>query len=172
MKKNYKRNWLFKFKSAFVVAFFLFSGTAMAQLSGTYTIDKGSSASATNFTSFKSFASAVSRGVTGPVTVNVAKGSGPYSEWVEFGNITGTSSTNTVTVNGNGNTITHAGSSSRSPVFTFKSTDYFTLDNLIIENRKKEVKVKNKRKIQKKKRLSFERERRESNESVDGKVRF
>ena len=134
MKKNYKRNWLFKFKSAFVMAFFLFSGTAMAQLSGTYTIDKGSSASATNFTSFKSFASAVSRGVTGPVTVNVTKGSGPYSEWVEFGNITGTSSTNTVTINGNGNTITHAGSSSRSAVMTFNSTDYFKIDDLTITN--------------------------------------
>merc|ERR1711908_52848 len=45
-------------------------------------------------------------------------------------------------------------------------------DNLIIENRKKEVKVKNKRKIQKKKRLSFERERQESNESVDSLDQF
>ena len=134
MKKNYKRNWLFKFKSAFVMAFFLFSGTAMAQLSGTYTIDKGSSASTSNFTSFRSFASAVSKGVTGPVTVNVVKGSGPYSEWVEFGNISGTSSTNTITVNGNGNKITYRGTSSRSAVVTFSSTDYFTFDNVVVEN--------------------------------------
>jgi PKD repeat protein len=134
MKKNYKRNWLFKFKSAFVLASFLLSGTAMAQLSGTYTINKGSSASTTNFTSFSSFATAAARGVTGPVTVNVVKGSGPYSEWVEFGNISGTSSTNTITVNGNGNTITYAGSSSRSPVITFNSTDYFTIDNLTVAN--------------------------------------
>ena len=134
MKKNYKRNWLFKFKSAFVLASFLLSGTAMAQLSGTYTINKGSSASTTNFTSFKSFATAAARGVTGPVTVNVVKGSGPYSEWVEFGNISGTSATKTITVNGNGNTITHAGSGSRSPVITFNSTDYFTIDNLTVTN--------------------------------------
>ena len=134
MKKNYKRNWLFKFKSAFVLASFLLSGTAMAQLSGTYTINKGASASATNFTSFKSFATAISKGVTGPVTVNVVKGSGPYSEWVQFDNITGTSSTNTVTVNGNENTITYGGTSSRSPVITFNGTDYFTIDDLIINN--------------------------------------
>jgi len=134
MKKNYKRNWLFKFKSAFVLASFLLSGTAMAQLSGTYTINKGASASATNFTSFKSFATAISKGVTGPVTVNVVKGSGPYSEWVQFDNITGTSSTNTVTVNGNENTITYGGTFSRSPVITFNGTDYFTIDDLIINN--------------------------------------
>ena len=134
MKKNYKRNWLFKIKSAFVLASFLLSGTAMAQLSGTYTINKGSSASTTNFTSFRSFATAAARGVTGPVTVNVVKGSGPYSEWVQFDNISGTSSTKTITVNGNGNTITHAGSGSRSAVITFNSTDYFTIDNLLINN--------------------------------------
>ena len=135
MKKNYKRNWLFKFKSALVLVSFLISGTAMAQLSGTYTIDKGSAASTTNFTSFSSFATEInSKGVSGPVVVNVVKGSGPYTErqstlyGVTF-TVSGTS-TNTITINGNGEKLT----SSSYAAVRFNGADFITIDDLAVEN--------------------------------------
>ena len=132
MKKNYKRNWLFKFKSAFVLASFLLSGTAMAQLSGKYTINKGVAASTTNYTSFRSFASAInSKGVSGPVTVDVVAGSGPYSEQVTF-TASGTAS-NTITINGNGEKITSAGTYRNYTVIYLNGADFFTFDNLAVE---------------------------------------
>ena len=135
MKKNYKRNWLFKFKSALVLVSFLISGSAIAQLSGTYTIDKGSAASTTNFTSISSFATEInSKGVSGPVVVNVVKGSGPYTErqstlyGVTF-TVSGTS-TNTITINGNGEKLT----SSSYAAVRFNGADFITIDDLAVEN--------------------------------------
>ena len=128
MKKNYKRNWLFKLKTAFVFGSLLFAGSAMAQLSGTYTINSASSTSGTNYSSFGAFASAInSSGVSGPVTVNVVKGSGPYVEKVTF-TASGTSS-NTITINGNGETIRNTGT-----IIYMNGADYFTFDNLDIVN--------------------------------------
>ncbi|MCH1473109.1 MAG: hypothetical protein L7V85_04265 [Bacteroidia bacterium] len=134
MKKNYKqRNWLFKLKTIFTFSFILIVSLASAQLNGTYTIDSSAITSGTNYQIFTDFADTITKyGVSGPVIVNVASNSGPYYQWVEFGDISGANSTNTITLNGN--TVSHPGSNSRSPVFTFKSTDHFTLDNLIIEN--------------------------------------
>ena len=104
MTKNYERNWLFTFKSVILFSSMLFAGTAMAQLSGTYTINSGAATSGTNYASFTAFATAINGvGVSGPVTVNVVSGSGPYNETVTF-TASGTA-TNTITVNGNGNTI-------------------------------------------------------------------
>lgn len=136
MKKNYKqRNWLFKLKTIFTFSFILIVSLASAQLNGTYTIDSSTITSGTNYQSFTDFADTITKyGVSGPVIVNLASNSGPYYQWVEFGDISGASSTNTITINGNVNTVSHAGSNSRSPVFTFKGTDHFTLVNLIIEN--------------------------------------
>ncbi|KAA9333614.1 T9SS type A sorting domain-containing protein [Adhaeribacter soli] len=75
-------------------------------LAGTYTINKNLPGSATNFVSFTSAANTLnSCGISGPVTINVAAGTGPYTEAVMFKDITGTSATNTITINGNGNTI-------------------------------------------------------------------
>jgi hypothetical protein len=76
-------------------------------LSGTYTINQFAAASTTNFVSFSDFADAINcGGVSGPVTVNIVSGTGPYTEQIEFIDFGGTSSTNTVTINGNGNTLT------------------------------------------------------------------
>ena len=125
MTKNYERNWLFTFKSVILFSSMLFAGTAMAQLSGTYTINSGAATSGTNYASFTAFATAINGvGVSGPVTVNVATGSGPYSESVTF-TASGTA-TNTVSINGNGATIT----SSSSSVVALNGSDYFTFDNL------------------------------------------
>jgi len=136
MKKNYKqRNWLFKLKTVFTFSFVLLTCSAIAQLSGNYTIDSSAITTGSNYQSFVDFADTINKyGVSGPVTVDVVANSGPYYQWVEFKDIVGASSTNTITLNGNGNTVSHVGLVSRSPVFTFKSTDHFTLDNLIIEN--------------------------------------
>ena len=125
MTKNYERNWLFTFKSVILFSSMLFAGTAMAQLSGTYTINSGAATSGTNYASFTAFATAINGvGVSGPVTVNVATGSGPYSESVTF-TASGTA-TNTVSINGNGETIT----SSSTSVVALNGSDYFTFDNL------------------------------------------
>ena len=82
----------------------LFAGTAMAQLSGTYTVNSGAATSGTNYASFTALASALSTsGVSGAVTVNVVAGT--YSGQMELKVIPGASSTNTITINGNGQTL-------------------------------------------------------------------
>src|SRR5687768_4836503 len=91
----------------FLFAGLLASSTLTAQLNGVYTIDNTIAASATNFTSFATFAASLNvGGVSGPVTVNVGTTSGPYTEQVNFIQAPGISATNTVTINGNGRTIT------------------------------------------------------------------
>ena len=69
------------------------------------------------------------------MVIDVVANSGPYNEWVQFNDISGSSSTNTITLNGNSNTVSYSGTSTRSPVITFSSTDHFILDNLVIENK-------------------------------------
>ena len=125
MTKNYNRNWLFYLKTMAVFGSMLYAGAVSAQLSGTYTINSGAATSGTNYASFTAFATAINGvGVSGPVTVNVATGSGPYNESVTF-TASGTA-TNTVTIKGNGATIT----SSSSSVVTLNGSDYLTFDNL------------------------------------------
>lgn len=122
----------------------LFAGiSANAQLSGNYTINKGSAASGTNYQSFSAFFSDLNSGsradagtangpgVNGAVTVTVVKGSGPYTEQVNIGTVTGVSSTNTITVKGNMETVQYSSSSSSSSyVFRINGTDYLTFDSL------------------------------------------
>ena len=50
MIKNYKRNWLFKLKTALVFGFMLIAGSTMAQISGTLTINSASATSGSNYT--------------------------------------------------------------------------------------------------------------------------
>jgi hypothetical protein len=96
---------------------------------GSYTINKNAAQTATNYTSFENLIEEISCvGVTGPVTVNVVAGSGPYNAGFSFGNIPNASATNTVTFNGNGNTIT----GSLSPLVTFNNASFITLDSFNI----------------------------------------
>ncbi len=90
-----------------------------AQMSGTYTIDSGSPASATNFTSFSSaFDELTSSGVSGPVVINVSEGT--YSEQIYEVNstISGVSSTNTITIQSDP-------SNTNMPVVTWSSSVIF-----------------------------------------------
>ncbi|MDG2455199.1 MAG: hypothetical protein P8N47_05250, partial [Bacteroidia bacterium] len=130
MKKIYKRNWLFDLKSLVVVGAMLFAGSAMAQLSGAYTVDKSNATGGTNFADFSSLASAISKtGVKGAVTVDVVAGTGPYAEQVTFSSST-TSAANTVTINGNGEEINNAGSFSNRSVINLNGASHFVFDNL------------------------------------------
>jgi hypothetical protein len=103
-------------------------------MGGVFTIDNTQVASATNFTSFTSFAARINTaGVNAPVTVNVAIGSGPYTEQVSFIQAPGISATNTVTVNGNGRTITFNSTSSTSlHTIMLQGADYMTFNDLTI----------------------------------------
>ncbi|HCD68486.1 MAG TPA: hypothetical protein DEQ56_08415, partial [Bacteroidetes bacterium] len=128
MKKNYNRNWLFYLKTMAVFGSMLYAGAVSAQLSGTYTINSGAATSGTNYASFTAFATAINGvGVSGPVTVNVVSGSGPYNETVTF-TASGTA-TNTITVNGNDNTI----KGSTQATISLNGADYFTFDNLNVD---------------------------------------
>ncbi len=127
MKKNYTRNWLFKLKSLAVFGALLFAGTASAQLSGTYTVN---SAGGGDFTSLTAVVDTLnSKGVSGPVTINVAALSGPYSGGLEFEDVIGTA-TNTIVLNGNGVTVTRNGSRT----MQFSGCEYMTINDFVIEN--------------------------------------
>ncbi len=83
-----------------------------AQLSGTYTIDASSPASATNYQSVSAAVSDLSAGtrsdggpvngpaVSGPVTLRIVTGTGPYNEQITFPAITGASAVNTIRLTG------------------------------------------------------------------------
>ena len=124
-KNNYKRIWLFELKTTIVLGLMLFANAAIAQLNGNYTINSAIAKGGTNYQSFGAFATDINtNGVSGPVVVDVASGSGPYNEKVTF-SASGTA-TNTITINGNGETIEN---SSRS-VIHLNGADYFIFDNL------------------------------------------
>ncbi|MBA3901574.1 MAG: hypothetical protein H0X62_15455, partial [Bacteroidetes bacterium] len=97
-------------------------------LSGTYTINSALPTGGTNFQSFSSLTNLLSCvGVSGPVTVNMATGSGPYTGGVVIGSITGSSAVNTVTINGNGNVINQG---SGNHFLTFNGSSYVTIDSM------------------------------------------
>lgn len=123
----------------------LVPGLATAQMNGTYTINQNAGASNTNFRSFQALASQLTNntrpdggptlgaGVSGPVTVNVVAGSGPYIERVLFGVINGVSATNTITINGNNNVIQYnSPSSGVFSVMELNGTDRLIVRDLVL----------------------------------------
>jgi hypothetical protein len=101
-------------------------------LSGAYTLNTANPISSTNYHSLSDFVTEISCvGITGPVTMDIAPGTPPFSGQLNFGAITGASNINTVTLNGHGATITGA----ISPMVSFSGTQYVTLDsfNLIAD---------------------------------------
>ncbi len=104
----------------------IFSCTPLA---GNYTINKNNPTAGTNFQSFADLTQKLtSCGVSGPVTINVVAGTGPYNEQVELGNIPYTSAFNTVTFEGNGNTIS-ANPWPKPGIFVLNGAKYVKLNN-------------------------------------------
>ncbi|MGK0638555.1 T9SS type A sorting domain-containing protein [Schleiferia thermophila] len=112
------------------------NATLIPSISGTYTINSALPTSGTNFQTFTAFANFInSAGVCGPVTVNVAPGSGPYLEKVSFGNISGTSATNTITINGNGAVLNFFSPNTNDRItLELNGTKYMTIDSLTIRS--------------------------------------
>jgi hypothetical protein len=128
MKKTYTKI------KVFAVALTMAAASMSAQLSGLYTINSASPTAANNFSTFTDFRNAlVNQGVGGPVTVDVAPGSGPYVEQIDIPQIVGTSAVNGVTVNGNGRTLTFNSSNFALPhTLALSGADFFTFNNLVI----------------------------------------
>lgn len=116
----------------FVALFGMTATKLSAQLSGVYTINSAVATGGTNFQTFSAFAAVINTaGISAPVTVNVAPGSGPYVEQVNFTQIAGTSATNTIAINGNSTTITFNATVAGSPyTFNLNGTDYMTVNDL------------------------------------------
>nr|MCU0423401.1 right-handed parallel beta-helix repeat-containing protein [Bacteroidia bacterium] len=110
------------------------SGTTASTLpGGTYTLNNGLPASATNFTSLQTFAELISiGGISGPVVLNAAQGSGPYVGQVAFRRVLGASITNTVTFNGNGVVVQANPTTSETYVILLNGTDYARLNNFTV----------------------------------------
>ncbi|MEZ4722298.1 MAG: T9SS type A sorting domain-containing protein [Flavobacteriales bacterium] len=73
-----------------------------APLTGTYTLG-GASANFPNFTALVS--TLTNCGMSGPTTINVVAGTGPFNERLIFENISGLSLFNSLIINGNGETL-------------------------------------------------------------------
>lgn len=102
-------------------------------LSGVYTIDPASPASATNFQSVGDAATALQCGVNAPTTFNMAPGN-LFNEQVEFPEVMGASAVNTITFNGNGDTISFATNSSNYAVVRLNGSDYFRFNDLTVSS--------------------------------------
>lgn len=106
--------------------------TVAQPLSGVYTINSANPTAGTNFTSFSDAIEVLNcAGVNGAVTFNVAPNSGPYNERLVFGNINGTSATNTVTINGAGNTVSFSTTTSDRIMLELNGTKHLKIDNLV-----------------------------------------
>lgn len=95
-------------------------------ITGTYTLNPAGTG-LNNFTSFEHAIGKLSCGISGPVVINVAANSGPYTGPFAFPFIKGTSEINTITFNGNGNTITSAAT----PI-TLSGVSYITIDSFTL----------------------------------------
>jgi len=128
MKHNYKT------MKRCIVGLVLIATQASAQISGVVTINSASATAGTNYQSFNALATALNTsGISGPLTVNVTAGSGPYNEQVIFNQIAGMSATSTITINGNGCTISFNSSASATPhTIQLNGTDYMYINNLTV----------------------------------------
>ncbi len=74
-------------------------------------------------------------GLGGPVIINVLPGSGPFNEHVKFGNIAGSSATNTLTINGNGNVLEFLPTiNDQRATLLLDGSSYLTFDSLHIKS--------------------------------------
>ncbi|MFM7765441.1 MAG: hypothetical protein ACKO6I_07240, partial [Sphingomonadales bacterium] len=104
MEKNYTlKQKLVRICRVAVLCFGLSApGYALAQLSGTYTLNNAVATGGTNYNNWTDFANAINMsGVSAPVTLNVSSSLTVTSN-VQFNQFSGTSNSNRVTINGNG----------------------------------------------------------------------
>ena len=126
-----------------------FAAPAFAQLNGTYSIDAGSPASATNYQSVGAAFSDLSSGtrsdggpvngpgVAGPVVLRIVTGSGPYLEQVTIPAITGASAVNTIRLTGGPGRemITFSATTTADrQVIKLSGARHITLDSLTLVN--------------------------------------
>ena len=104
-------------------------------LAGVYTINKNIAASATNFVKFDDLIDKLNNcGVSGPVVVNVAPGSGPYAESFVIDQINGVTAVNSININGNGNTLVHSPTiSAERSAIRINGADHITIEDFIID---------------------------------------
>jgi len=104
-----------------------------ASLSGTYTVNSALPTSGNNFSSFTEMADILNTyGVCGPLTVNVAPNSGPYTERLTLNNIPGSSAANRILINGNGNILQDT--STVRQLVTLERTAYVRLDSMLFKS--------------------------------------
>jgi trimeric autotransporter adhesin len=99
---------------------------------GTYTINAAMPTLGTNFHSFTDAVNAISCGISGPVTFNVAVNSGPYNEQIVLPATIGATATNTVIFNGNGNVLASTGNPGNYATLSMNGADYISVNNLVI----------------------------------------
>jgi hypothetical protein len=109
--------------------------TVCVGLSGIYTINSGAATGGTNFQNFNAAISALSCGISGPVTFNVVAGSGPYTEQVIIPQILNASAVNTITFNGNGNTLQFNAISTLDPsTLEMNGADWFRFNDMVFQS--------------------------------------
>jgi parallel beta-helix repeat protein len=103
-----------------------------SDLLGNYTINGALPTGGKNFRTFEDAMDALSYGVAGPLTIDVAPGSGPYIEQVSIPAILNASATNPIVINGNGNTVQFKPVSGKRYIVCLDGADYVTVDSLNI----------------------------------------
>ena len=99
---------------------------------GTYTLNPSISSSSSNFISFTDFIVAVNCGVTGPVVLNVKKGT--YVGSLNFLNVSGTSAVNTITINGRQSKLIDTLITGKSDfILQIRNSNYITIDSMTFE---------------------------------------
>lgn len=109
--------------------------TSSDQMIGTYTINAGLAASATNFTSFSAAVEKLTTScIAGPIVFEVTSNNTTYKEQVVIPNLDGTSDINTITFNCNGNTLSYAGTGYYDSRYIIKldGADHIIFDSLQI----------------------------------------
>ena len=97
---------------------------------GIYTVNSAVPTGSGNFNSFTDAMSAMGCGITGPIVLNVAPGSGPYTEQIVMPNTIGSNATNTITINGNGAVVEYSASAASTAILMIDGVDYVKIDSL------------------------------------------
>ena len=103
-----------------------------ALINGTFTINNGLPTGSGNFTNFADAINSIKCGIDGPVTFNVAPGSGPYVEQIVIPEVFGASATNRISFRGNGAIIEFDPVTANRHVIKLDGAKYVTIDSFEI----------------------------------------